>query len=1132
MAIFYMPDILPKFIKIKVRVIMRRLSMNGFSTSFLHFKRKENRVLLLLIILITSFHYEGAAQPVFVREVASFNDVAWGNSKWADLDNDKDLDLILCGTTNVYTPATYVYENINGTFSLKATALPGVEYGSFATGDYDKDGDLDIIISGSSNSIQNEVISEVYRNDGAFTFTRQFTFPGLSNSTTNWFDIDNDEDLDLILTGLLENNASLYATFVYENNGTAFVELTNTNLPPCNICTVDIADGNGDGFSDILMTNNYLGSNVYYNNRDKTFSADNSTPFKQLGVGSARWGDFDLDGDMDIILTGQDLEYNYHSLIYENVHGNTKQTFIERDDIKLLGLGVNGLYGTLWYDVNNDGQNDLFLTGRSAGAGGFTNRQYINEGEDTFTEILEPGVDLLDNFSLDAGDFDNDGDLDLSFTGFNFFGNYPLSGYLRNSLRSGTSLPNIAPQPPSTSTFKETYFRKEIRFSWGTGSDTETPAKGLTYNFYLRSGTNKIIVPNVNFTNGYLRSSNPPNGFGGRGFANMVPEGTLYYAVQSIDGSKAGSVFSPEKTIYHFNGPESKHAEIIGLDKVKLSWFDNSVVETNYKIERSTSPNSDFSVIGTIPANTTLFTDQFNFTTDTYYYYRINGYNNTHTSPYDSLILLIPTPPTDLMVQAINASLISLSWNDHSNFETGYLIERKLSTETEFDTLAFLPPNTESFDDYGVEACSVYEYRVRAYSVNGALPATQTVSDKTNCYPVTSDFEISGLEDNTLPFSASYFENNFSDEDVSDQLHHVKVETLPGFGVLRLIDVPVTAGQEIAAGDLSKLSFTPEENYNGINSFFVRASDGIDYSLSSWELTINIILVNDPPMFQAIEPITKDEDFSGEQKINLVLVSIPYEVDDVSYTISPATSAISVMSINSEMRTITFKSLLNKFGQEEFTVTADDGNSENNTYNRKFTLTINPVNDPPVLGIINDVKVELTETAPPILIDISDVDSPISASMFKGFATDKKILKDENIVFTKDNSGQIYMQLTPEKALGITNVAITANDGFLTDTKSFNLEVYSVTAVNEWQRNEDVKIYPNPVLEELIVSFPSASQTAIKINILDMVGRNIFSTVSNASDVRMNIADLPRGMYLVNVTLENGLMIQKRIMRK
>ena len=67
-------------------------------------------------------------------------------------------------------------------------------------GDYDNDGDLDILITGETYSGED---SKIYKNNGDGTFTEQtgISLTGVSYSSAAWGDYDNDGDLDIVLSG-------------------------------------------------------------------------------------------------------------------------------------------------------------------------------------------------------------------------------------------------------------------------------------------------------------------------------------------------------------------------------------------------------------------------------------------------------------------------------------------------------------------------------------------------------------------------------------------------------------------------------------------------------------------------------------------------------------------------------------------------------------------------------------------------------------------------------------------------------------------------------------------------------------------------------------------------------------------
>jgi hypothetical protein len=68
-------------------------------------------------------------------------------------------------------------------------SLSGVIYGSISWGDYDNDGDLDILLTGGSGSGQ---ISKIYRNDAGVFTEINAGLTGISYSSVSWGDYDND----------------------------------------------------------------------------------------------------------------------------------------------------------------------------------------------------------------------------------------------------------------------------------------------------------------------------------------------------------------------------------------------------------------------------------------------------------------------------------------------------------------------------------------------------------------------------------------------------------------------------------------------------------------------------------------------------------------------------------------------------------------------------------------------------------------------------------------------------------------------------------------------------------------------------------------------------------------------------
>ncbi|MEQ8472483.1 MAG: T9SS type A sorting domain-containing protein [Marinoscillum sp.] len=174
--------------------------------------------------VISTAHIYRNDEGTFVDIGAGLSGVCRGSANWGDFDADGDLDIVLTGTIRVdltpsgATPKVYIYKN-NGdhTFTdIEANLLP-VMYGSSAWGDYDNDGDLDLVISGFTDWFQQEVDTKLYiNNDGEFVDSG-FALPAAEYGSAYWLDVDNDTDQDLFFTGGYFPSGQEYTRFLYKN---------------------------------------------------------------------------------------------------------------------------------------------------------------------------------------------------------------------------------------------------------------------------------------------------------------------------------------------------------------------------------------------------------------------------------------------------------------------------------------------------------------------------------------------------------------------------------------------------------------------------------------------------------------------------------------------------------------------------------------------------------------------------------------------------------------------------------------------------------------------------------------------------------------------------------------------------
>ncbi|MFC2106813.1 FG-GAP repeat domain-containing protein [Bacteroidota bacterium] len=421
--------------------------------------------------------------PTFTNINTGLAPVYGSSTDWGDYDNDGDLDILLLGN---YTSKIY-RNNGNGAFTDINAGLIGLNDAAGEWGDYDNDGDLDFIISGLTD-ITYIPTSIIYRNEGNDNFIDiQANIAGFYHTDCDWGDYDNDGDLDILISG--RKQGGIIATHIYNNSDEIF------NLAPINISGVcylpanEFSDFDNDGDLDIVVSGTTNMSS--YNPITKIFSNDGNNVFTEItytfeGVYlcDLDCADYDNDGDMDFAISGKNVSGNTSGHIYRN-DGNFQFT-----DIPGFGSWWSAIE---WGDCDNDGDLDIIITGASASI------IYRNDGNNVFTN-LNAGLAGVEQGSVAWGDYDNDMDLDIVLTGETGTNN-PVSIIYRND---GTNY-NTAPSAPSNLSYNIN--ANQYILSWDPSTDSETPHAGLTYNIRIGTSPNAIDIksPLTNLANGYRK---------------------------------------------------------------------------------------------------------------------------------------------------------------------------------------------------------------------------------------------------------------------------------------------------------------------------------------------------------------------------------------------------------------------------------------------------------------------------------------------------------------------------------------------------------------------------------------------------------------------------------------------------
>ncbi len=285
-----------------------------------------------------------------------------GDIALADYNADGYLDIAICGRVKDGVEYSRIYKNNqNNTFSDINAGLQGLVYSSLNWGDYDNDGDVDLLISGKYSS--NPVIARtlIYQNNGDDTFTEvEPDIPAVWRGKATWGDINNDGYLDIALSGFGSTNN--YITEMYVNNGDGTFNTHNANLTKLAFTEQHFVDYDNDGDFDFWISGrNSTGTNmvILYNNSLGNFSVS-SASFAALWNASATWGDYDADGRPDLIYMGLNNTSDPTSYYYQNNGVN---------DFSVAEWGLSGTAegDNAWLDFDNDNKLDFFISGSSSG---------------------------------------------------------------------------------------------------------------------------------------------------------------------------------------------------------------------------------------------------------------------------------------------------------------------------------------------------------------------------------------------------------------------------------------------------------------------------------------------------------------------------------------------------------------------------------------------------------------------------------------------------------------------------------------------------------------------------------------------------------------------------------------------
>lgn len=336
------------------------------------------------------------------------------SSAAGDIDGDGDIDLFQSGIAPRRESGLFRNDG-NGNFEeVTATLFPRASSSAAIFEDLDNDGDLDLFFSGDGAGIGE--FSHVYLNDGqgVFTLLDNPDLPAFTDSGAAVADVDQDGDPDLLLIGQGAVGTLISDIFLNDGDG-IFTPAGSEAFTPIQFGRAVFFDLEGDEDPDLIISGERqdgMGSTtIYLNDGDGNYSPTNSSALLQIGAADVDTADIDQDGDIDLLISGANVEFMARTILYLN-DGSGQFSELTTANLQQTFAGSNAIE-----DMDNDGDLDILITGsQEGGLPNIYNILYENLGDNSFAPVDTLGGEYISGCIV--ADFNGDELVDIIIQGF------------------------------------------------------------------------------------------------------------------------------------------------------------------------------------------------------------------------------------------------------------------------------------------------------------------------------------------------------------------------------------------------------------------------------------------------------------------------------------------------------------------------------------------------------------------------------------------------------------------------------------------------------------------------------------------------------------------------------------------
>ncbi|MDP8239089.1 MAG: hypothetical protein P9X24_08365 [Candidatus Hatepunaea meridiana] len=148
---------------------------------------------------------------------------------------------------------------------------------------------------------------------------------------------------------------------------------------------------------------------------------------------------------------------------------------------------------------------------------------------------------------------------------------------------------------------------------------------------------------------------------------------------------------------------------------IRLRWIINGSLGSRYQIERAVEQQSEWNIVALLSSDTQVYTDA-DLAEGVEYHYRVSAFQGDNYSAPSNVAIVTthPKAPQNLIITTVSYSTVNLVWEDISEVETGYEIQRRQGINGDFETIIHLSDDTDAYFDTNLSRNGRYFYRIRA----------------------------------------------------------------------------------------------------------------------------------------------------------------------------------------------------------------------------------------------------------------------------------------------------------------------------------------------------------------------------------------------------------------------------------